>query len=186
MNSICNRGNYITNQTVYVTCLTRMRIKSKPNFHVDSIHYPKTLRLDVYKVYSKSPKNLLYSPPAEQHQPDSRPISPNNPIRKRRGRPSKPLQSPSPEISTSLSSIPQKVLNNPHNYTDISPEESHAIAHMKVSHAQYIKARTSLILARAELGFFRKREAHKLVKMDVNKIGKVYEWMVSVGWLVGE
>ncbi|KAJ2639572.1 hypothetical protein IW137_003528 [Coemansia sp. RSA 1287] len=34
-------------------------------------------------------------------------------------------------------------------------------------------------------GTFKKRDAQRLCRIDVNKTSKIYEWFVSMGWLPG-
>ncbi|KAI8851819.1 hypothetical protein BC829DRAFT_386093, partial [Chytridium lagenaria] len=47
----------------------------------------------------------------------------------------------------------------------------------------YLSIKQHLLSARYQFGTFKKREAQRLCRVDVNKTGKIFDWFVARGWL---
>ena len=69
---------------------------------------------------------------------------------------------------------------------DLSEEEFHICCVLRISPRQYAKAQEVLIGEARARGFYRKSAAQKLLRMDVNKTGKLYDYFMERGWLPTE
>ncbi len=68
-------------------------------------------------------------------------------------------------------------------YDDLTPEEVQSCSILRITPLQYLKVKETLLNHSKTKGFFRKREAQKICRIDVNKTGKIYDWFVALGWL---
>ncbi|KAI9479354.1 hypothetical protein BX667DRAFT_506235 [Coemansia mojavensis] len=82
---------------------------------------------------------------------------------------------------------------DPINVTDmplsekLARAEIHCCSVLRLMPEQYLSIKKLLLkegLSR-EPGTFKKRDAQRLCRIDVNKTSKIYEWFVSMGWLPG-
>ncbi|KAI9023412.1 hypothetical protein DFJ74DRAFT_669015 [Hyaloraphidium curvatum] len=48
----------------------------------------------------------------------------------------------------------------------------------------YLFVKDTMLSAREERGYFKKLEAKKWFRLDVNKTGKVYDWFMALGWIL--
>lgn len=69
------------------------------------------------------------------------------------------------------------------SFPGLTKEEIEAIVYLKVTYAQYVKARNILITTRQKSGPVKKRDAGKLCRMDVNKSGKLYDFFFENKWM---
>ncbi|KAJ2907757.1 hypothetical protein GGI21_003566 [Coemansia aciculifera] len=67
----------------------------------------------------------------------------------------------------------------------LAPAESHCCSVLRILPEQYLAIKHTLLKeGRARLpGSFKKRDAQRLCRIDVNKTSKIYEWFVTLGWL---
>ncbi|KAJ2861283.1 hypothetical protein GGH94_004997 [Coemansia aciculifera] len=67
----------------------------------------------------------------------------------------------------------------------LAPAEAHCCSVLRISPEQYLTIKFSLLKeGRSCLpGSFKKRDAQRLCRIDVNKTSKIYEWFVILGWL---
>ncbi|KND02719.1 uncharacterized protein SPPG_01802 [Spizellomyces punctatus DAOM BR117] len=68
-------------------------------------------------------------------------------------------------------------------YSHLTPEELHTCSTLRLLPETYLKIKETLLTAKAERGPFKKRDAQKWCRVDVNKTGKLYDWFVALGWL---
>ncbi|KAJ2845725.1 hypothetical protein IWW36_004665 [Coemansia brasiliensis] len=82
---------------------------------------------------------------------------------------------------------------DPINVTDmplsdkLARAETHCCSVLRLMPEQYLSIKKLLLkegLSR-QPGTFKKRDAQRLCRIDVNKTSKIYEWFVSMGWLPG-
>ncbi|KAJ2414606.1 hypothetical protein GGI10_002275 [Coemansia sp. RSA 2530] len=67
----------------------------------------------------------------------------------------------------------------------LAPAECHCCSVLRISPEQYLAIKFSLLReGRSRMpGTFKKRDAQRLCRIDVNKTSKIYEWFVTLGWL---
>ncbi|KAJ2736666.1 hypothetical protein IW152_000635 [Coemansia sp. BCRC 34962] len=67
----------------------------------------------------------------------------------------------------------------------LAPAECHCCSVLRISPEQYLAIKFSLLKeGRSRMpGTFKKRDAQRLCRIDVNKTSKIYEWFVTLGWL---
>ncbi|KAJ2334725.1 hypothetical protein GGI00_001714 [Coemansia sp. RSA 2681] len=67
----------------------------------------------------------------------------------------------------------------------LAPAESHCCSVLRILPEQYLAIKLTLLKeGRTRLpGSFKKRDAQRLCRIDVNKTSKIYEWFVTLGWL---
>ncbi|KAJ1999785.1 hypothetical protein H4R26_004920 [Coemansia thaxteri] len=67
----------------------------------------------------------------------------------------------------------------------LAPAESHCCSVLRILPEQYLAIKLTLLReGRSRLpGSFKKRDAQRLCRIDVNKTSKIYEWFVAIGWL---
>ncbi|KAJ3299470.1 Transcriptional adapter ada2 [Borealophlyctis nickersoniae] len=69
------------------------------------------------------------------------------------------------------------------SYALLTPDELATCSTLRLMPDAYLKIKETLLTAWKEKGPFKKRDAQKLVRVDVNKTGKIYDWFASLGWL---
>ncbi|KAF8931257.1 hypothetical protein BGZ58_007728 [Dissophora ornata] len=85
---------------------------------------------------------------------------------------------------------PLSVVGKP-GYEQLHPYEVHVASTLRLSPAQYLSCKRTLILASREYFAtpdgkqFRKSDAQKLCRIDVNKTSRLWEVFAKVGWLEG-
>lgn len=87
-------------------------------------------------------------------------------------------------IVTWPKSEPLFIPENAEGYDLLTSDELQTCSILRLAPIQYYKVKETLLMHRDTKGFFRKREAQKLCRIDVNKTGKIYDWFVSLGWLL--
>ncbi|KAJ2371296.1 hypothetical protein IW150_004655 [Coemansia sp. RSA 2607] len=67
----------------------------------------------------------------------------------------------------------------------LSPAEQECCSNLRLLPEQYIEVKITLIRAGRTYphGSFKKRDAQKLCRIDVNKTSKVFEWFVKLNWI---
>ncbi|KAJ2607349.1 hypothetical protein H4S08_004859, partial [Coemansia sp. RSA 1365] len=68
----------------------------------------------------------------------------------------------------------------------LAAAERHCCSVLRILPEQYLTIKQTLLKEsqnRLPLGTFKKRDAQRLCRIDVNKTSKIYEWYVSMGWL---
>ncbi|PIA17835.1 hypothetical protein COEREDRAFT_7030 [Coemansia reversa NRRL 1564] len=68
----------------------------------------------------------------------------------------------------------------------LAAAERHCCSVLRILPEQYLTIKHTLLKesqSRLPLGTFKKRDAQRLCRIDVNKTSKIYEWYVSMGWL---
>ncbi|KXS20515.1 hypothetical protein M427DRAFT_131305 [Gonapodya prolifera JEL478] len=68
-------------------------------------------------------------------------------------------------------------------YNLLTSEEKRICSILRLYPEQYLKIKETLITAKETRGFFKKREAQKMCRVDVNKTAKIYDWFIALGWL---
>ncbi|KAG0298017.1 hypothetical protein BGZ98_000344 [Dissophora globulifera] len=85
---------------------------------------------------------------------------------------------------------PLSVVGKP-GYEQLHPYEEHIASTLRLSPAQYLNCKRTLILASREYHAtpdgkqFRKSDAQKLCRIDVNKTSRLWEVFAKIGWLEG-
>ncbi|KAJ2771500.1 hypothetical protein IWQ57_002185 [Coemansia nantahalensis] len=70
----------------------------------------------------------------------------------------------------------------------LAAAEIHCCSVLRILPEQYLTIKRLLLregLSRQPPGSFKKRDAQRLCRIDVNKTSKIYEWFVTMGWLPG-
>ncbi|KAJ2723347.1 hypothetical protein GGI07_002700 [Coemansia sp. Benny D115] len=67
----------------------------------------------------------------------------------------------------------------------LAPAEYHCCSVLRILPEQYIAIKQTLLREGSSRspGSFKKRDAQRLCRIDVNKTSKIYEWFVTIGWL---
>ncbi|KAJ3182353.1 Transcriptional adapter ada2 [Geranomyces variabilis] len=73
--------------------------------------------------------------------------------------------------------------NSP-GYDLLSREELRTCRTLRLVPESYLKIKAILLGAREQRGAFKKRDAQKWCRIDVNKTGKLYDWFSALGWLL--
>ncbi|KAJ3144654.1 Transcriptional adapter ada2 [Geranomyces variabilis] len=73
--------------------------------------------------------------------------------------------------------------NSP-GYDLLSREEVRTCRTLRLVPESYLKIKAILLGAREQRGAFKKRDAQKWCRIDVNKTGKLYDWFSALGWLL--
>ncbi|KAJ3343243.1 Transcriptional adapter ada2 [Gonapodya sp. JEL0774] len=68
-------------------------------------------------------------------------------------------------------------------YNLLTVEEKRICSILRLYPEQYLKIKETLLTAKETRGFFKKREAQKMCRVDVNKTAKIYDWFIALGWL---
>ncbi|EPZ37076.1 hypothetical protein ROZALSC1DRAFT_27312 [Rozella allomycis CSF55] len=66
---------------------------------------------------------------------------------------------------------------------DLNDEEFHLCTILRITPKQYLQAREVLLHEYQVRGFYKKSAAQKMLRMDVNKTGKLYDYFQELGWL---
>ncbi|KAJ2710537.1 hypothetical protein H4R19_003698 [Coemansia spiralis] len=68
---------------------------------------------------------------------------------------------------------------------DLAPAERECCCTLRLQPEQYLTIKHSLVRASRTMpaGTFKKRDAQRLCRVDVNKTSKVYEWFCKLGWI---
>ncbi|KAJ3161311.1 Transcriptional adapter ada2 [Geranomyces michiganensis] len=69
-------------------------------------------------------------------------------------------------------------------YDLLSREELRTCRTLRLVPESYLKIKAILLGAREQRGAFKKRDAQKWCRIDVNKTGKLYDWFSAIGWLL--
>ncbi|KAJ3033778.1 Transcriptional adapter ada2 [Rhizophlyctis rosea] len=80
-------------------------------------------------------------------------------------------------------SVPLHIPPTSPGYDLHNPDEVAACSTLRLMPEVYLKMKDTLLTARRERGPIKKREAQKMLRVDVNKTGKIYDWFVGLGWL---
>ena len=64
----------------------------------------------------------------------------------------------------------------------LSLPEQHLCSNLRILPRAYLVIKETLLQEYTRLGKLKKREARKLIRMDVNKTGRVYDFFVEMGW----
>jgi len=94
------------------------------------------------------------------------------------------LQLITPKISWKLRPLP--ILHLPH-YNSLCPKEAQVVSTLRLTPVQYLTAKYTLISSARRYKQkslpFRKSDAQKLLKIDVNKASKLWEFFMQVKWI---
>ncbi|KAJ1921393.1 hypothetical protein H4219_000710 [Mycoemilia scoparia] len=79
---------------------------------------------------------------------------------------------------------PINISNKPY-FSKLAPAEQHCCSVLRIAPEQYLTIKRTLIREgrTRQAGTFKKRDAQRLCRIDVNKTSKIYEWYVKIGWL---
>ncbi|KAI8914887.1 Homeodomain-like protein [Powellomyces hirtus] len=186
-----------------VTSLTRTQ-KRKQGF----------VKLDVYAAFMSQPQRLLFDRSArkravlewkERQENSMSDDVQNKVVKRKRGRPGRKTTSVKPaEFTTTSVFVPTSELDtvgapvvswtkgepldihpSSPGYDLLTREEVRTCCTLRLTPETYLRIKATLIAAREERGVFKKRDAQKWCRVDVNKTGKLYDWFVALGWLQG-
>ncbi|KAJ3162875.1 hypothetical protein HK101_000649 [Irineochytrium annulatum] len=87
-------------------------------------------------------------------------------------------------VNSHSSYVPLPLCPTMESYDQLCSSERDVCATLRLSPVQYLQIKDALLSGRARRGTFRKREAQGWCRVDVNKTGKIYDWFVSLGWLL--
>ncbi|PVU88053.1 hypothetical protein BB559_005758 [Furculomyces boomerangus] len=93
---------------------------------------------------------------------------------------------PDTEISpvTWKRSVPIDISGKP-NFGLLAPSEAHCCSVLRITPDQYLSIKLNFIKEgkKALPGKFKKRDAQKLCRIDVNKTSRIFEWFANLGWI---
>jgi hypothetical protein len=97
-------------------------------------------------------------------------------------------QAPSSPVAAGPLSMPKKRPNpldisNAEGVDDLNEEEFNLCSNLRILPAVYFHAKHTLIDNGRTRGFYKKSAAQKMLRIDVNKTGKLYDYFYSKGWL---
>ncbi|KAJ3410840.1 ATP-binding cassette sub- G member 1 [Chytridiales sp. JEL 0842] len=69
-------------------------------------------------------------------------------------------------------------------YEQLADDEIQVCSILRLPPTVYLKIKETLVSARHYKGTFKKRDAQKWCRVDVNKTGKVFDWFIAKGWLI--
>jgi hypothetical protein len=69
-------------------------------------------------------------------------------------------------------------------YDQLQPDEVQTCSILRLPPTVYLKIKETLVSARHYKGTFKKRDAQRWCRVDVNKTGKIFDWFIAKGWLV--
>ncbi|KAI9010203.1 hypothetical protein DFJ74DRAFT_343185 [Hyaloraphidium curvatum] len=69
------------------------------------------------------------------------------------------------------------------DYEKLQTPEIEVCAILRITPTQYLSARDFIVSRTERVGFLRKKEVKTNLRMDVNKAGKLYDWMAAIGWI---
>ena len=67
------------------------------------------------------------------------------------------------------------------NIDDLEEEEFHICSVLRIFPAQFLKAKEVMTAEAKARGYFKKSAAQKMLRMDVNKTGKLYDYFMEKG-----
>ncbi|KAJ1342742.1 hypothetical protein BSLG_002839 [Batrachochytrium salamandrivorans] len=65
----------------------------------------------------------------------------------------------------------------------LSTDEVQTCSVLRLQPETYLRIKDIMLTARAQRGVFKKREAQRWCRIDVNKTARIYDWFVRLGWL---
>ncbi|KAJ3300768.1 Transcriptional adapter ada2 [Borealophlyctis nickersoniae] len=144
--------------------------------------------LDVYSIFRRDPKSLLYRS-RKQDKPtesDASSSSSTPSISKRQKFPAINLA----QYTDTAGAIPVvwkkgtqlEIPPSAPGYFLITPEELRTCSTLRMLPDQYLTVKETLLSA-AQGGMFKKREAKSWFRIDVNKTAILYDWFRSLGWI---
>lgn len=68
----------------------------------------------------------------------------------------------------------------------LTSREFELCSFLRLQPLQYFECRRVLLNNYAEIGFYKKSAAQKMLRMDVNKTGRLYDFFVAMNWLPSE
>ncbi|KAL5031844.1 hypothetical protein BDV3_000705 [Batrachochytrium dendrobatidis] len=68
-------------------------------------------------------------------------------------------------------------------YNLLKPEEITTCSVLRLQPDTYLRIKDIMLTARVNQGVFKKREAQRWCRIDVNKTARIYDWFVRLGWL---
>ncbi|KAJ3108458.1 Transcriptional adapter ada2 [Phlyctochytrium planicorne] len=80
--------------------------------------------------------------------------------------------------------VPLKISPSDEGYEKLQPDEVTVCSTLRLPPNVYLSIKETLLSARHEKGTFKKREAQRWCRVDVNKTGKIFDWFVAKGWLL--
>ncbi|KAJ3327298.1 Transcriptional adapter ada2 [Gonapodya sp. JEL0774] len=81
---------------------------------------------------------------------------------------------------------PIKISPQAECYSLLTTQEIKLCETIRMMPKQYLHVKSVMLGNRAKHGFFKKLDAKKWFKIDVNKTGKIYDWFSALGWIIGE
>lgn len=72
------------------------------------------------------------------------------------------------------------------NASILSDREFELCSFLRLQPLQYFECRRVLLNNYAEMGFYKKSAAQKMLRIDVNKTGRLYDFFVAMNWLPSE
>ncbi|KAI8927375.1 hypothetical protein BC831DRAFT_452669 [Entophlyctis helioformis] len=81
-------------------------------------------------------------------------------------------------------SAPLDISPTAKDYDKLTPAEVQTCSILRLMPEVYLRIKTIMLTARAEKGMFKKRDAQRWCRIDVNKTARLYDWFVQLGWLI--
>ncbi|KAI9209465.1 uncharacterized protein BJ171DRAFT_620920 [Polychytrium aggregatum] len=162
--------------------------RSVPSSMLSDKERNKIVRLDVYEKFLNNPAILLYNldyrkRALEAVQREQDQLKDADMIlketektrgggRRQRGRP-----------GNARARAPFEITELTEGFAELSSDEVAFCTSISLNPRTYIKGKKALILEYETRGPFKKKDAHRVCRIDANKSGKLYDWIIKQGWM---
>lgn len=96
---------------------------------------------------------------------------------------SSPSAAPVNETAQFTSSAAPLDLTGCDGVSNLTASEQALCSQLRLLPRAYLSIKRSMLQEYAKKGSLRRREARALVRIDVNKLGKIYDYFISMGWI---
>lgn len=90
-----------------------------------------------------------------------------------------------PKPVQSAKGTPLDIPLDAEGYDLLIRDEAYLCSILRIWPIHYLKIKETLLMHKENHGYFKKRDAQKLVRIDVNKTNKIYDWYIALGWIYG-
>ncbi|KAJ3321657.1 Transcriptional adapter ada2, partial [Blyttiomyces sp. JEL0837] len=87
-------------------------------------------------------------------------------------------------VVTWTKNIPIPVTPSTPGMSELDSDELRTCEVLRLAPLAYLTIKKTLLSARHHRGTFKKRDAQRWCRVDVNKTGKIFDWFISKGWLI--
>ncbi|KAJ3300637.1 Transcriptional adapter ada2 [Blyttiomyces sp. JEL0837] len=87
-------------------------------------------------------------------------------------------------VVTPVKRAPQSIPPNTENFDKLTPQEVAVCETLCLEPTAYLRVKDTILKGRFHLTSFTKRAAQGWCCIDVNKVGKIFDWYLSMGWII--